>query len=250
MMSRDLPARPNLEHLKHQARRRLRDLQLRSPGAKLADALHAVARDYGFGSWSMLKTHVVSLTQTVESQPIAAATASQDDGSGGRGGSTAVGTVDGPPPNYGFGRYTPKARQALYFSRYEASEVGSETIEPQHVLLGLLRASHDLQSGIFERVHLSLEHVRAEFAAATVIRAPLPSHVQIPFAAATRDLLWIAVQEADRLQHDGVGMAHLVLGMLRQAGTAPAAILRRNGIRPDTIHKHIVQFLNEEGCEP
>jgi hypothetical protein len=244
MMSRDLPIRPNLEHLKHQARRRLRDLQLRSRGAKLADALHAVARDYGFGSWSMLKTHVASLRHDVESQPIAAAAAAQGDG--GRGGGSAVGTVDAPPPNYGFGRYTPKARQALYFSRYEASEVGSRTIEPQHVLLGLLRAAKDLQSGIFERVHLSLEQVRAEFAATTVVRAPLPSHVQIPFGAATRDLLWIAVQEADRLQHHGVGMAHLVLGMLHQEGTAPTAILRSNGIGRETIQNDIVHFLNED----
>jgi len=35
-----------------------------------------------------------------------------------------------------FQRYTDKARQALFFARYEASQLGSRTIEPEHVLLG------------------------------------------------------------------------------------------------------------------
>ena len=57
-MSSDLPTRPNLEHLKKQARERLRELQVRVPGTRLADAQHAIAREYGFPSWPKLKAHV------------------------------------------------------------------------------------------------------------------------------------------------------------------------------------------------
>ncbi len=57
-MSRALPAHPNLEHLKHQAKELLPDLQRRQPDAKLADALHAIAREYGFRTWPELKAHV------------------------------------------------------------------------------------------------------------------------------------------------------------------------------------------------
>lgn len=60
-MSRQLPARPNLDHLKHQAKDLLGDLTRTNPGAKLADALHALARDYGFATWPALKAHVESL---------------------------------------------------------------------------------------------------------------------------------------------------------------------------------------------
>ena len=60
-MSRDLPARPNLEHLKNQAKDLLPELQRQDPSAQLADAQHALARDYGFASWPKLKTHVESL---------------------------------------------------------------------------------------------------------------------------------------------------------------------------------------------
>lgn len=59
-MSRNLPARPSLEYLKKEAKELLDDLQRRDPVARLADAQHALAREYGFASWPKLKAHVES----------------------------------------------------------------------------------------------------------------------------------------------------------------------------------------------
>jgi len=38
-----------------------------------------------------------------------------------------------------FERYTESARRVIFFARYEASSLGSTTIETEHLLLGLLR---------------------------------------------------------------------------------------------------------------
>jgi len=57
-MSRNLPARPNLEYLKNEAKDLLARLQQQDPNAQLTDAQHALARDYGFASWPKLKAHV------------------------------------------------------------------------------------------------------------------------------------------------------------------------------------------------
>jgi glyoxalase superfamily protein len=57
-MSRDLPPRPNLDHLKKQAKELLQTLKQQSPDAQLADAQHALAREYGFASWPRLTAHV------------------------------------------------------------------------------------------------------------------------------------------------------------------------------------------------
>ena len=61
-MSRDLPPRPNLDHLKKQAKELLRALKRQDPDAQLADAQHAIAREYGFTSWPRLKAHVAGET--------------------------------------------------------------------------------------------------------------------------------------------------------------------------------------------
>jgi hypothetical protein len=60
-MSRNLPAGPNLEFLKKEAKSLLDVMWQRDPAAQLADAQHALARDYGFASWPKLKVHVESL---------------------------------------------------------------------------------------------------------------------------------------------------------------------------------------------
>lgn len=56
-MSRQLPQKPNLEFLKKEAKELLRSM----PQGKLADALHALANDYGFATWANLKSHVEEL---------------------------------------------------------------------------------------------------------------------------------------------------------------------------------------------
>jgi ankyrin repeat protein len=75
-MPRELPAHPNLEHLKKEAKALLRDFKLQKPAAinrfnsspgtirpKLSDAQHLIAREYGFESWAKLKEHVESLAK-------------------------------------------------------------------------------------------------------------------------------------------------------------------------------------------
>ena len=55
-----LPERPNLRHLKDQAR----DL-LKTGGAEsITDAQFRIARVYGFASWPKLKSHIDLLTET------------------------------------------------------------------------------------------------------------------------------------------------------------------------------------------
>jgi hypothetical protein len=53
-----LLARANLEHLRNEAKRHLKELRRENADAKLADAQLRVARRYGFASWRQLKTAV------------------------------------------------------------------------------------------------------------------------------------------------------------------------------------------------
>src|SRR5262245_55220056 len=57
-MSQALPARPNLDWLRKTAKQQLHELRKDNPGAKLATAQLALARQYGFRSWRALKAEV------------------------------------------------------------------------------------------------------------------------------------------------------------------------------------------------
>ena len=64
-MSRHLPVRPNLEYLRKQAKELLQEQRQQNPSAKLADAQHAVAVEYGFPNWSTLKADVGGLARQI-----------------------------------------------------------------------------------------------------------------------------------------------------------------------------------------
>jgi hypothetical protein len=68
-MTRQLPEHPNLDHLKKQARRLLDDRRQHDPAAQLSDALHALAREYGFVTWPELKAHVEALRARAPQSP-------------------------------------------------------------------------------------------------------------------------------------------------------------------------------------
>ncbi|TDC49430.1 ankyrin repeat domain-containing protein [Jiangella ureilytica] len=57
----ELPAHPDLAHLKKQAKELLRRLRDDEPGARLSDAQFRLAREYGFPSWPALRRHVEEL---------------------------------------------------------------------------------------------------------------------------------------------------------------------------------------------
>src|SRR5262245_55659146 len=72
-MVKALPPQPHLDWLKKTAKERLQELRAADPEAKLHQAQLAVAQDYGFKSWRVLKAHVDATS--VEGRIVAAAEA-------------------------------------------------------------------------------------------------------------------------------------------------------------------------------
>src|SRR5512139_2363106 len=145
-----------------------------------------------------------------------------------------------------FERYTERARRVLFFARYEASQLGSVSIETEHLLLGLIREGKGLTSRIFARSEVVLDSVRKEIEGRTVLRERVSTSVDIPFSAETKRALQYAAEEADRLLHTYIGTEHLLLGILREDRSLAALILAERGMRLNLIRDDIVQLLNEK----
>src|SRR6202011_3798189 len=103
---------------------------------------------------------------------------------------------------------------------YEASQLGSMSIETEHLLLGLIRElrgkQHGLTSHVFARARLSLEDIRKEIEGRAVFRERVATSVEIPFSPATRRVLQFTAEEADRLLDNDIGIEHVLLGILRE----------------------------------
>jgi ATP-dependent Clp protease ATP-binding subunit ClpC len=59
-----------------------------------------------------------------------------------------------------FEKYNEKARRILFFARYEASQMGSSTIEIEHLLLGLLRENQGIISRLISGLNIDIKEIR------------------------------------------------------------------------------------------
>jgi hypothetical protein len=205
-MSRDLPDRPHLDHLKKQAKVLLRELRRQHPDATLADALHALARDYGFASWPKLKAYVGTVPDVVAE----------------------------PAPAELFPRVTEAAKRTLFFSRYEASRLGRIRIGPEHMLLGLIRGAAGTSRLLLDSAGVTIDDGRVVVAAENAPRDVIVEPVQLPFQEATKALFTTAAAEADRLGHQKIATVHVMLALLRDGGLA-ASFLHDKGMTLDSV---------------
>jgi len=123
-----------------------------------------------------------------------------------------------------FERFTEQARRSLFFARYEASQLGSLSIESPHLLLGIMRElTGPMLAGLPADLRLVLESK-----AKSANQVPLTQ--EIPFSEETKQALQSAAEEADRLQHSYIGPEHLILGLLNYPRSEAAKALLSHGL--------------------
>jgi ATP-dependent Clp protease ATP-binding subunit ClpC len=145
-----------------------------------------------------------------------------------------------------FERYTERARRVIFFARYEASQLGSNSIETEHLLLGLIREGKGLTSRIFSKSHLSMESIRKEIEGRALYRDKVSTSVDIPLSPESKRTLGYASEEAERMLHNYIGTEHILLGLMREEKCVAAAILAEKGMRLSAVREDIVQLLNEK----
>jgi ATP-dependent Clp protease ATP-binding subunit ClpA len=137
-----------------------------------------------------------------------------------------------------FELYTEKSRRVIFFARYEASGLGSEIIESQHLLLGLMRESKPL----FDSPRFppgSREELRKRIEEQTKKLPPTATSLDLPLAKESKRILAYAAEESQRLGHPFIGTEHILLGILREQESLAANLLSEYGLTPDEYRQEI-----------
>lgn len=122
-------------------------------------------------------------------------------------------------PRQGFGRFTPRARNAVVAAQNVAHDTGAAEITPDHLLTGLLADPAALATMLLHRQHVDTDTLRA-----AVAPPPSDNPVQatspelIPFSGPARKALELTFREALRLGHNYIGTEHLLLALLELEG--------------------------------
>ncbi|MEJ2110263.1 MAG: ATP-dependent Clp protease ATP-binding subunit [Acidobacteriota bacterium] len=145
-----------------------------------------------------------------------------------------------------FEKYTEKARRVIFFARYEASQLGSPTIEAEHLLLGLIREDKSLTARYFPKTPATIQKIRKEIEGRTLVREKVSTSVDLPFSEESKRVLNSAAEESSRFSHKYIGTEHILLGLLREDKSVAAEILREYGIYPDIIREELDRGITEK----
>jgi ATP-dependent Clp protease ATP-binding subunit ClpA len=144
-----------------------------------------------------------------------------------------------------FERYTQKARRAIFFARYEASQYGSTSIDTEHLLLGLVREDPILADRFLGQPNAE-EGIRSEIESHIPIRERISTSVELPLSLECNKILNLAAEESDRLGHRHIGTEHLLLGLLRMENSFAGKILLARGVEIAAVREQLAGFWGAE----
>jgi uncharacterized protein (TIGR03435 family) len=139
-----------------------------------------------------------------------------------------------------FEAFTEQARRVLFFARYEAGELGHASAESEAILLGLIRERAGVAGQLFAQPGIPLESLQSELKSSALRRAQVSPPDENGLGIEGRRIVYFAIQEADRLLHNGIDAEHLLLGILRDEGSAAASILNHHGLHLNEVRDRIV----------
>jgi ATP-dependent Clp protease ATP-binding subunit ClpC len=132
-----------------------------------------------------------------------------------------------------FERYTEKARRTIFFARSEASNFGSPSIEPEHLLLGLM---HDNRWLLQRLSSANLDGIRKEIEETAPPRInDVPTTADLPVSTSLKRALAYAAEEAEKLNHRHISTEHLLLGLLREPDSIVPSLLHKYGISREAV---------------
>ncbi len=126
-----------------------------------------------------------------------------------------------------FERFTERARRVILLAQEEARRLSHGPVEPEHILLGILREGEGVASKVLASLNIRPERVRA------VLEGAIGRQERMPYTEAltwrARKVLALTLGETLSLGQNYIGTEHLLLGLIRAGEGVAASLLEAVG---------------------
>lgn len=138
-------------------------------------------------------------------------------------------------------RFTDDAQRVLSFAQEAALELGHDYVGTEHVLIGLTKVKNGVAAKALEELNIVTEDIFE--AVEDQVGRGNKKATSIYMTPRVKNVLELAVQVANRMNHNYVGTEHILLGLLSDGGGVAVGILRAMNIRTDDIVEAIRHIL-------
>lgn len=143
-------------------------------------------------------------------------------------------------------RFTQRARRVMTYAQEEAASLRHPKIEPEHLLLALLRETESIGGRTLIELGLGYNQLQ------TIIgNVPVEAFTDAPLdlSDGTKRLLENAVSQAQRMGHHTIGTEHLLLGLAHGQNRA-VEILSELGVSREEVQRYTQRVMQEPRPNP
>jgi len=155
-----------------------------------------------------------------------------------------TGQMSHTAPGDWFTRFTERARKVLSLAQEEAHRFNHNYIGTEHLLLGLVREEDGVGAKVLQNLGVQLNTARSavEF---IIWRGDRIVLGEIGLTPRAKKVIELAVDEANRLDHQYIGTEHLLLGLIREGEGIAAGVLASLGINLERARRETLRMLGE-----
>ncbi len=144
-----------------------------------------------------------------------------------------------------FNRFTESARKVIAHAKKEAQRLNHDSVDTEHLLLGLIYGSEPagVAGAVLQKLGLSAQIIRTEVEKSLQPRSQAEGMDDIPFTSRSKKVLEMTAEEARLLGHNYIGTEHILLGLFREPEGLAARVLTDLGADLNKCRNEVKELL-------
>ena len=145
---------------------------------------------------------------------------------------------------------TNKARKALDFSLEEAHKMGNNSVDPEHLLLGLIRQKDNRAMECLQEQKVNVDLLKYIVENRIKQDELIPENVDIPVSKKLEKILRMSILEARGQKKENIDTEHFLLAILRDNDNLAATLLNQEGVQLDSTLRALNIEAQGQGLAP
>jgi ATP-dependent Clp protease ATP-binding subunit ClpA len=139
-------------------------------------------------------------------------------------------------------RFSDRANKTLTIANQEAQRLGHECVDPEHLLLGILKEGTGIGAAVLKNMNVDFQQIRQEVER-LIGKTACMAAGQLPLAPRVNKVLDFAMQEAKNFKQEYLGTEHVLMGLLREKDGIVFNVLKQASVNYADARREALKLL-------